>query len=321
MMEPVGGYFSLELPLVEEYHKDALRLNTGRNCLEYILQSRGYKKVFLPYYICSVVLEPFEKLGVQYVFYHVDDCLELKENLSVKAGEALLYVNYFGLKQRYVEHLAGQYGTSLIIDNTQAFYAKPVTGIDTFYSCRKFFGVPDGAYLYTNKLLGREFEQDESYDRMSHLLRRIDQGAESGYDDFRKNDDRLSGQPVREMSRLTHRLMQSINYGGVARRRRANYRLLEKELGKSNKIVLDLENDAVPMIYPYMASVKGLRERLIADKVFVACYWPDVLDWVDDASLEYCLASQMLPLPIDQRYGNEAMNGMVKELNDLKCKG
>ncbi len=115
--------------------------------------------------------------------------------------------------------------------------------------------------------------------------------------------------------------MQSINYGGVARRRRANYRLLEKELGKSNKIVLDLENDAVPMIYPYMASVKGLRERLIADKVFVACYWPDVLDWVDDASLEYCLASQMLPLPIDQRYGNEAMNGMVKELNDLKCKG
>lgn len=321
MTEPVGGYFSLELPLVEEYHKDALRLNTGRNCLEYILRSRGYKKVYLPFFICSVVLEPFEKLGVQYVFYHVDEHLELKDNLSVKAGEALLYVNYFGLKQRYVEHLARLYGTSLIIDNTQAFYAKPVTGIDTFYSCRKFFGVPDGAYLYTEKPLGVELEQDESYDRMSHLLRRIDQGAESGYDDFRKNDDRLSGQSVLRMSRLTHRLMRGIDYEGVACRRRANYRLLEKELGESNKIVLDLEDDAVPMIYPYLASIKGVRERLIAEKVFVACYWPDVLDWVDGSSLEYCLASQMLPLPIDQRYGKETMNGVVKELNDLKCKG
>ena len=321
MTEPVGGYFSLELPLVEEYHKDALRLNTGRNCLEYILRSRGYKKVYLPFYICSVVLEPFEKLGVQYVFYHVDERLELKDNLSVKAGEALLYVNYFGLKQRYVEHLARLYGTSLIIDNTQAFYAKPVTGIDTFYSCRKFFGVPDGAYLYTEKTLGVELEQDESYDRMSHLLRRIDQGAESGYDDFRKNDDRLSGQSVLRMSRLTHRLMRGIDYEGVACRRRANYRLLEKELGESNNIVLDLEDDAVPMIYPYLASIKGVRERLIAEKVFVACYWPDVLDWVDGSSLEYCLASQMLPLPIDQRYGKETMNGVVKELNDLKCKG
>ena len=321
MTEPVGGYFSLELPLVEEYHKDALRLNTGRNCLEYILRSRGYKKVYLPFFICSVVLEPFEKLGVQYVFYHVDERLELKDNLSVKAGEALLYVNYFGLKQRYVEHLARLYGTSLIIDNTEAFYAKPVTGIDTFYSCRKFFGVPDGAYLYTEKQLGVELEQDESYDRMSHLLRRIDQGAESGYDDFRKNDDRLSGQSVLRMSRLTHRLMRGIDYEGVACRRRANYRLLEKELGESNNIVLDLEDDAVPMIYPYLASIKGVRERLIAEKVFVACYWPDVLDWVDGSSLEYCLASQMLPLPIDQRYGKETMNGVVKELNDLKCKG
>ena len=321
MTEPVGGYFSLELPLVEEYHKDALRLNTGRNCLEYIIRSRGYKKVYLPFFICSVVLEPFEKLGVQYVFYHVDERLELKDNLSVKAGEALLYVNYFGLKQRYVEHLARLYGTSLIIDNTQAFYAKPVTGIDTFYSCRKFFGVPDGAYLYTEKQLGVELEQDESYDRMSHLLRRIDQGAESGYDDFRKNDDRLSGQSVLRMSRLTHRLMRGIDYEGVACRRRANYRLLEKELGESNKIVLDLEDDAVPMIYPYLVSIKGVRERLIAEKVFVACYWPDVLDWVDGSSWEYCLASQMLPLPIDQRYGKETMNGVVKELNDLKCKG
>lgn len=30
-MKPIGGYFSLELPRGEEYHKNAIRLNTGRN--------------------------------------------------------------------------------------------------------------------------------------------------------------------------------------------------------------------------------------------------------------------------------------------------
>ena len=60
-MDVIGGYFSLELPLIEEYHKNAIRLNTGRNCLEYILRVRGYKKVYIPYYTCEVILEPFKK--------------------------------------------------------------------------------------------------------------------------------------------------------------------------------------------------------------------------------------------------------------------
>lgn len=60
----IGGYFELELPKREEYHKNVLALNTGRNCLEYILRLRGYKKVFLPYYTCEVILEPFSKLNV-----------------------------------------------------------------------------------------------------------------------------------------------------------------------------------------------------------------------------------------------------------------
>ena len=36
---------------------------------------------------------------------------------------------------------------SLIIDNTQAFYEPPRKGAYNVYSCRKFFGVSDGAYL------------------------------------------------------------------------------------------------------------------------------------------------------------------------------
>ncbi len=307
-MEPIGGYFSLDIPQGEEYHKDAVRLNTGRNCLEYILKARGYKKVYLPYYICEVVLEPFKKLGVEYEFYHVGIELEIKDRFTIKEGEALLYVNYYGLKQRFVEELAEKVGDRLIVDNTQAFYAKPIEGIDTFYTCRKFFGVPDGAYLYTDKQLDEEFEQDQSYDYFLFLTKRIDLGAEAGYADFQNLSKHVSGQPIKRMSNLTQRMMQGIDYMGIAQQRRANYKQLHKTLGAKNTIDLQLEDDAVPMVYPFLVPIKGLREKLIENKVFVARYWPNVLDWTTEKDIEYLLAYQMQPLPIDQRYGEEDMN-------------
>ena len=36
-MNPIGGYFELELRKGEEYHKEAIRLNSGRNAFEYVL--------------------------------------------------------------------------------------------------------------------------------------------------------------------------------------------------------------------------------------------------------------------------------------------
>ena len=314
-MESIGGYFSLELPQREEYHKHALRLNTGRNCLEYILRARGYKKVYVPYYTCEAVMEPIIKLGISYEFYHVDIHLEIRDRFTLKTDEALLYTNYYGLKQRYVEQLAEKVGTRLIVDNTQAFYAKPLSGIDTFYTCRKFFGVADGAYLYSDAVLDEEIEQDYSYDRMAYLLKRIDLSAEEGYADFRRADDGLDNQPIRMMSKLTQRIMQSIDYEAVAKRRRENYSLLHKALGGENNLELLLDEDAVPMVYPYLAPVKELREKLIENKVFVARYWPNVLDWTTKDDIEYLLACQMQPLPIDQRYGEEEMKSIIEIVN------
>ena len=142
------------------------------------------------------------KLGIDYEFYHVDINLEIRDEFSFKSNEALLYVNYYGLKQRYVEYLAARMENKLIVDNTQAFYSMPIDGIDTFYTCRKFFGVPDGAYLYTDKLLNDSFEYDVSFDRMTSLTKRIDLGAEAGYSDFKSLSKALVGQPIKKMSCL-----------------------------------------------------------------------------------------------------------------------
>ena len=310
-MQPIGGYFSLELSYGEEYHKDAIRLNTGRNCLEFILRAKGYKKVYLPYYTCEVVLEPFKKLGISYEFYHIDINFEIRDSFTLKADEALLYVNYYGLKQRYVEQLANKTGDRLIVDNTQAFYAKPIEGIDTFYTCRKFFGVPDGAYLYTDAKVDFKMEQDVSYDRVSFLVKRLDLGAEAGYADFLEQRKRLVGQPIKRMSYLTTQLMNGIDYQTAAQKRRENYNYLHQNLAETNQISLELDEDAVPMVYPYLTKKGKLKQKLIDERIYVATYWPNVLEWSKDIDLECVLVRNTYFLPIDQRYGIGEMERII----------
>ena len=322
-MQPIGGYFSLELPKYEEYHTNAIKLNTGRNCLEYILRSKKYSRVYIPYYSCIVMLEPFQKLGVNYSFYHINHNLEIAEEITLHRNEAILYINYFGLKERYIRKLSEDYGNRLIVDNTQAFYSPPISGIDTFYTCRKFFGVPDGAYLYTDASSDFELEQDVSYDRVESLVKRIDLSPEAGYKDFRKVSDGFIGQSIKKMSALTERLMQSIDYTSVAQSRRNNFIRLHKALSSTNLLNINLDASTVPMTYPYLTKASLLRENLISKKIFIPKFWPCVLEWCTSYDIEHILARDLCPLPIDQRYNIEDMDIIIKNIeltNPIDCK-
>ena len=306
----IGGYFELELCKGTHYHKDALRLNTARNCFEYVLRARKYSKVYIPYYTCEVMLEPLKKYHVGFEFYHINEQLEPTNEFELQDNEALLYTNYYGVKQSCVERLAVRYGSKLIVDNAQAFYAKPLDGIDTFYSARKFFGVADGAYLYTDCKLDEEFEQDQSYDRMSHLLKRADVGAEFGYQDFRTNDDSLINNPIRRMSNLTEKILGSIDYEFCRKKRVENFHYLDEHLKDKNKIHFELSENDVPMVYPYLTDNAGLRNKLIENKVFVAKYWPNVQS-KENFETEVRLANAVLPLPVDQRYDVDGLKQTV----------
>lgn len=312
MMDAIGGYFELELRNGKQYHSNAMRLNSARSCLEYVLRVRQYKKVYIPYYTCHIICQPFDLLNISYDFYHINEKLEPVFLPKLEKDEAFLYTNYFGLKQECVNRLACYYGTKLIVDNAQAFFAEPIDGIDTFYSSRKFFGVPDGGFLYINALLERDIPQAVSYDRMSHLLKRIDLGAEAGYDDYKKNDTRLAQMSIMRLSNLTEKLLCSIDYDFCRKKRIENYRYLDKRLKATNKVHFELFDDDVPMVYPYWTDDAGLRDRLIENKIFVAMYWPNVLEWCGENDIEYKLTKYMLPLPCDQRYGEEEMNGIIE---------
>ncbi|MBN2520774.1 MAG: hypothetical protein JXB17_09740 [Bacteroidales bacterium] len=313
---PIGGYFELELTNGEEYHKDSIRLNTGRNAFEYILRTKNISKIFLPYYTCDVVLEPVDKLRIKSEFYHINEKLEPVFNYdSLKEEDYFLYTNYFGIKDDFINRLSNKV-SHLIIDNAQAFYSKPVRGADTFYSPRKFFGVPDGGYLYTDRILDTNTEIDISKERFGHLIGRIEDGAEGSYPIFKKNDQKLNNQPIRRMSNITQRLLKNIDYKNVALRRRKNFNYLHQFLQYDNLLNINCESDIVPMVYPFhVVNGSKLRSKLLSDKIFTALYWPNVINSLDKEWVEYELSDQIVSLPIDQRYD---LNEMVFILERIK---
>lgn len=316
-MKAIGGYFELELNKGGHYHPDAIRLNSARNCFEYILLARKYKKVYIPYYTCEVMLEPLRRQDVSYEFYHIDESLEPAKNRSLHSDEAFLYTNYFGLKQDCVKRLASLYGTQLIVDNAQAFFAERVEHIDTFYSPRKFFGVPDGGYLYTDCTLMREFPIDISLDRMPYLVQRIDCGAEYGYKSFIKAEESLNKQPIKRMSQLSNSILENIDYRNVKKKRYDNFKYINEMLGGTNRFIWRIDADDIPMAYPYLIYDDHIKDTLISNKIYVATYWPNVQSWSDSNDWEYRLAKYLVALPVDQRYDNHDLSYPINQIK--KC--
>lgn len=324
LQKAIGGYFELEDYSVGGNfpQEDGVKLNTGRNALEYILSSVcRVSKLYIPYYTCEVILEPMNKLAIPYEFYHINQRLELSEEVVLQKDEYLLYTNYFGIKDSYVKHLYTQYGAQLIVDCAQALYSKRIDDIKVFYSPRKFVGIPDGAIAFIeNGIDSSEYGEDNSNDRMSHLFIRKEQGPQAGYADFRRNAGKLKMQPILNMSLKTKDLLAHIDFEFIKERRLKNFLHLHKFLAPTNKFSEVLNQSIIdfecPMIYPYWTSDQELKSKLIKEQVFVATYWSNVLEWAKPGMIEYEFANNLLAIPCDQRYGEDDMNKII----ELICK-
>ena len=312
-MKEIGGYFGLETFHGEEYHKNLIALNTGRNALAYLIRARRIQKLYIPYFLCDSVSNVCLREGCPVEYYRIGKDFTPLFDGALAEGEWLYIVNYYGqITNEQVLQMKDLW-KNIIFDNVQAFFQRPVAGVDTIYSCRKFFGVPDGAYLATDAPAAM-LPQDVSKDRMKHVLGRFEGTASDYYRDFKGNDHGFVDLEVRSMSRLTQNLLRAVDYDAVRRRRNENFACLHRALGPGNR--LKLSSPDGPYMYPlHCEDGIELKRKLAEKKIYVATLWPNVLEL--DGSLEKDYAANVLPLPCDQRYGEPEMILMIKELQ--KC--
>lgn len=312
MKKEIGGYIELEHNRMPMMHDKAIALNCGRSCLTYLIHAKNIKRIALPYFLCDSVENICKREKIEISYYHINQQF-LPENIQLKKDEWLYLVNYYGqLSNEDIKQYARRY-MKIIVDHAQAYFQEPLRGVDTLYTCRKFFGVPDGGFLYTTAEWDCELSQDESFRRMNYLLGRYERTASEFYSEYSDNNHLFAKEPVKRMSKLTENLLHGIDYSYIKQRRTENFAYLSDVFGEINR--LKIKTVAGAYMYPlFIHNGEKLRRHLQAEKIYIPTLWPHVLNTCGEDSLEYQMAKDILPLPVDQRYDLEDMQYLTRRI-------
>jgi len=264
--------------------KKLVKLNTARNCLRYLIKSYKIDSIYVPYYICPSIKSTLKKEIVNVEYYHIDE--RFMPTCKFKHNDYILYPNYFGICTANVKTLEKQY-KNLIVDNTHAFYAEPM-GLASFNSLRKFFqmqyGVLDGAYLYTEKILERPFRTADDYEIDEYMT----------YEKIVKNEHRLDDEQVMYISKTTEKIMSNINFVQEKINRINNYKKYELKLKSTNELDISLEDNEYPFVYPYYTHDREFGTNLEKQGMLIYRYWDGIPSNFD----EYNFCKYLVPIPL-----------------------
>lgn len=319
----IGSFIELEIPQGTEWFSDIndnniARLNSGRAAIYYSLLLTNCKRIWIPYYQCECVRQFLLKHKIIIKYYHINERME-PVDIRQEIDDAVLLVNYFGMfEEKRLSKLISRYW-NIILDNSQGFFCNPQHGCLNIYSARKFFGVPDGAYVIgkeARKLI-ENFPKGYSSDTSGFLLMRHEYGCEGrAYKARQKNEERLNKEDVCKMSDLTMSLLKGINYQLDYNKRNANFKTVCHKLNKLNTFTaFDFDNTEgkAPMVYPLLVEKPALHKFLLSHKHFQGRWWNYIADELPEDSFECKLSTFLMPITIDQRYGTDE----IEELCNL----
>lgn len=320
MKDMVGGFFGMEEPSATPSFPYAessccAYLNSGRAALECLLHHMPRPRcVWVPRMACATLLEPMQRLQLPVQRYCCNDQLAPILPEAVQKDDLLLLINYFGLTGDAVDQAAAAAPCPCITDATTALYAAPRRGMPTFYSIRKFAGVPDGGLACAPfPLTHLPQETADSTLRLRPLQERRAHGAIAALPASEAAEQSLSAPPQR-MSAETRRLLGTLDFAAAARRRLANYAVLHRALAPLNRLNLPAVPPCAPMCYPLVSGIPELRDSLIDAGIALPLYWPEVIETTAAYDTENRLARTLLPLPLDQRYTAQDMAQIIDML-------
>lgn len=263
--------------------KQLIKLNTARNCLRYIVRSYNLKTIHIPYYICNTVKTALRKENVKINFYHIDK--NFMPVCEFNKDDFILYPNYFGICTNNVEFLEKKY-KNLIVDNAHSFYSNPC-GLASFNSLRKFFqpdyGIKNGAYLYTDKLLNEKFDISENYETVEY-----------NFENIVKNENLLDKEDIKLISETTENLMKTIDFEEEKQKRLSNFYKYHELYSNKNELRLNLKQNEYPFVYPLLTKDEGIGYKLEKQGLMIFRYWNGIPKNYD----EYDFYRYLVPIPI-----------------------
>lgn len=306
MKKEIGGYIELESYDDGYSYYNYYDFNSARNAFLFYAKSKRVNKIYIPYFLCDSITNICMQNNIKYCFYHIDKRMRPVLNVDkIKKDELVYIVNYFGFLTNEEIKFYKRKFSNIIVDNVQCFYRKAIKSIPTIYSCRKFFGVPDGGYLSCCPKNPSSLKRHSAANRMKHLVGRKNGLASEYYNDFRVNESFIDSAPVEKMSPESFEILKNINHDFVKEKRNENFRVLHKNLSSINLLKFSAKN--APFCYPlFVENGDELRKFLIKNLIYVPKLWPNVTNKIN-WEFETILSENLLAIPCDQRYSEEDM--------------
>lgn len=301
------------------------------------------KIVLIPAYTCDTVYNPFLKLGWQCKFYSVTadlkiDCESLILNFEKYRPAMLIVHPYYGMgltdyEKNVLKKLKNK-GLVLIIDNTQCIFSEERLEYVDYYvgSYRKWFPIPDGAFLENNssllKLSSPSIENDIFVDLqktamylrglyfktgdlfLKDMSRKLNGWANLYAEDYNKSHI---------ISQFSYRLLHSQETKANISKRFANYSYLLRNMKSNNVDIVcrDISRlSSAPLYFAiYTSDRERLQKRLAEDQVYAPILWPITNSEVLINTTIKKIYERILAIPIDQRYGEEDMKKVISIIN------
>lgn len=289
--------------------------NSGRSAIYAAVQDYGADLVWLPYYLCPSVKQFLEKCNIAIKEYHVNNHYEPILKKPLQQNEMILWTNWYGcMEHTLIEKIQEIFKKQVIMDYSQALFCQPEKESESYfvYSCRKFLGVPDGAYLVQQNLKEQERKVNFDCNGWDYLVQCKILQSNAVYTLYSRYEKKLGNQ-FQDMSELTKQYINGLDWALIKNRRKKNMEFLHSKLEKFNLLEVDFQSESCFM-YPFMTEGENLHERLIQKHIFVPKWWKHMLQISELLQHEYKWAKQIVPLPIDQRYDKTDMEWIAEQV-------
>lgn len=347
--EDIQGLAKLQPPYSFGYEGcDYAWLSTGRSATRFVLKTIEERNpninmvaLLLPF-TCHTVLEPFKEFGYEIHTLPISLGLETTANEIIRIQEqtragVLIVHRYYGFDtlpnfNHAVEVLRAK-GVVIIEDCTQCMYStfKPSDADYFVGSIRKWCGVPDGGFAickeghFTDKPIAEDKTMVEAKREASVLKYRYlfeQEGDKPTFKaKYREGEGLLDEQHgFYIIGDLSAKIQANLNVNTLRHKRQANYQTLLNGLKSvtSFKVLFnDLTEETIPLYFPILVDDRDTLQALLAENdIYAPVVWPKP---------DYCppicreaeeIYDKILCIPIDQRYGTEDMNRIVKVITN-----
>lgn len=352
-MKDIGSIFplyddDLRINIVDKQQagSDTILFSLCREALYVIAESfpKDTRKVLLPAYTCSTVVNPFVQAGWGCSYYSVDKSLRIDVNeiksIYNKNHYSLILVHpYFGMDLNDEEiHLLEEMhndGCKVVVDLTQCIFSNKDYGFADYIvgSYRKWYEVPDGGFLkpkIKEESFKTKFPENEDFVSLqadSMYLRGLYFNTNN---EVVKNISRRLNKLAVKLGRKTIEphamsvfsisLMNMVDKQKCQQRRFENYQFLFHNFLHCDHFQLvctNLEEVTTSPLYfvIYVKDRLALQASLAAEHIYAPVIWPIPNEDVLINKTIQSIYDNVLAIPVDQRYDLTDMAKIVETIN------